>query len=117
VPGALTLDVEALRAVDAGIDGQLAAPAAVEAALRGAGVRAGTRLVALAEEMQPESARVVWTLQYFGHQRAQLLAGRLCGVDRGAGDRRSRADAGRHHGGSFGAVSAGGRGMGARAPR
>ena len=75
VPGALTLDVEALRAVDAGIDGQLAAPAAVEAALRGAGVRAGARLVALAEEMQPESARVVWTLQYFGHQRAQLLQG------------------------------------------
>ena len=41
VPGALSLDVEALRAVDAGIDGQLAAPEAVEAALRAAGVRAG----------------------------------------------------------------------------
>jgi len=75
VPGALTLDVEALRAVDAGTDGQLAAPAAVEAALRAAGVRAGARLVALAEEMQPESARVVWTLQYFGHERAHLLEG------------------------------------------
>jgi len=73
VPGALSLDVDALRATVDGIDGQLASPATVEAALRAAGLRAGVRTVVLAEEAAPEPARVVWTLMELGHPRAQLL--------------------------------------------
>lgn len=73
MPGALSLDVEALRATVDGVDGQIAPPATVEAALRAAGVRAGVRAVVLAEEAAPEPARVVWTLMELGHPRAQLL--------------------------------------------
>jgi thiosulfate/3-mercaptopyruvate sulfurtransferase len=73
VQGALSLDVEALRATVAGVDGQLAAPATVEAVMRAAGVRSGARLVVLAAEVSPEPARVVWTMQYLGHPEAHLL--------------------------------------------
>lgn len=75
VPGALSLDVEALRATVDGVEGQVAAPEAVEAALRAAGVRRGARLVVLGAEAQPEPARVVWTLQHHGHGAVHLLQG------------------------------------------
>lgn len=75
VPGALSLDVEALRATVDGVEGQVAAPEAVEAALRAAGVRRGARLVVLGAEAQPEPARVVWTLQHHGHASVHLLQG------------------------------------------
>lgn len=75
VPGSLSLDVEALRATVDGVAGQVAPPATVQAALRAAGVRAGTTLVVLAAEAQPEPARVVWTLRHHGHAAAHLLQG------------------------------------------
>ena len=75
VPGALSLDVEALRATVDGVEGQVAAPEAVEAALRAAGVRRGARLVVLGAAVQPEPARVVWTLQHHGHGAVHLLQG------------------------------------------
>jgi thiosulfate/3-mercaptopyruvate sulfurtransferase len=75
VRGALSLDVDALRATVAGVEGQLAAPATVEAAMRAAGVRNSARLIVLAAEVSPEPARVVWTLQHLGHPQAHLLQG------------------------------------------
>ncbi len=75
IPGALSLDVEALRATIAGVEGQVAAPATIEALMRAAGVRNDARLIVLAAEVSPEPARVVWTLQYLGHPQAHLLQG------------------------------------------
>lgn len=75
VPGSRSLDVEALRAMIDGVEGQIAPAAEVEATLRAAGVTEGRPVVVLAEAVQPEPARVVWTLQFYGHAEAHLLQG------------------------------------------
>lgn len=75
VPGSLSLDVEALRATVNNVSGQLAPPDVVEAAFRTAGLRLGARVVALANDVVPEPARVLWTLHYFDHPNAHLLQG------------------------------------------
>lgn len=75
LPGALPLAItELLRTVD-GVEGMVADPSTVEAALRAAGVRAGARLVAYADGGQLAAARCLWTLGLHDHFDVRLLDG------------------------------------------
>jgi thiosulfate/3-mercaptopyruvate sulfurtransferase len=67
VPGAVNVEIKALRAEVDGVPEQLAPRAQVEAALAGAGVDVGDQIFVIDADAGPPAARLVWTLQYFGH--------------------------------------------------
>jgi thiosulfate/3-mercaptopyruvate sulfurtransferase len=72
VPGAVRLDIEALRAEVDGVPDQVAPRPVVAAALAGIGVDVGDEVIAVDDSTSPHAARLVWTLQYFGHAPAKL---------------------------------------------
>lgn len=72
VPGAVHLDVRALRAEVDGVPEQLAPRATIEAALAGIGVDLGDEVIVVDERTSPPAGRVVWTLRYFGHAADKL---------------------------------------------
>lgn len=72
VPGAVHLDVQALRAEVAGIREQRAPQAAIAGALAQVGVELGDEVIVVDERTSPHAARVVWTLRSLGHAADKL---------------------------------------------
>jgi thiosulfate/3-mercaptopyruvate sulfurtransferase len=72
VPGAVRLDIKSLRAEIGGVPDQLAPRAKVEAELAKIGVDVGDEVIAVDDSTSPHAARLVWTLQYYGHAPAKL---------------------------------------------
>ena len=77
VPGAIRVDESLLRATVDGVAGQVAPQAEVEAALSAAGLRPGVDVIAYGADGGLDAARLLWTLQYYGHE------GRLGKLDGG----------------------------------
>ncbi|WAS89689.1 sulfurtransferase [Nannocystis punicea] len=76
-PGAVNLDIGALRAEVEGVPGQLAPRPRLAAALAAAGIDVGDAILAIDAEAGPPAARLLWTLQSFGHapEKLRLLDG------------------------------------------
>lgn len=77
VPGAVYLDVDALRSEVDGVRDQLVPREALAPALAAIGVDVGDEIVVVDESSSPHAARLVWTLASFGHppERLQVLDG------------------------------------------
>ena len=72
VPGAVHLDIKALRAEVGGVPEQLAPRTQVEAALAGVGVDLGDQVFVVDADAGPPAARLLWTLQFFGHDPSHM---------------------------------------------
>ncbi len=79
IPGAAMLDVDRDLAAAPGLRGRHPLPSAeaFEAAARGAGVGADSRVVAYDEAGEGGAARLWWLLRHFGHDTAAVLDGGL----------------------------------------
>lgn len=75
IPGARHVDVSALRATIDGVPGQVVDAHTAEIVLRAAGIRADVPIVVYGEQTDTMSARLVWTLNYFGLRDVALLDG------------------------------------------
>lgn len=75
LPGALRLDLAALAYEADGVPGMLIGPAAYAAVMNQLGIDAGTSAVLYDSNWGMPAARVLWTLQRYGHDRAALLDG------------------------------------------
>lgn len=77
VPGAVNVEIKALRAEVGGVPEQLAPRAQVQAALAEAGIDVGDHVFVVDADAGPHAARLVWTLQRFGHapERLRVLDG------------------------------------------
>jgi thiosulfate/3-mercaptopyruvate sulfurtransferase len=75
IPGAVQLDLVAVRTTTDGVRGQVAPPKIVEAVLGGLGIDAQTTVVIYDADTGIDAARLFWTLEYYGHQDAHLLDG------------------------------------------
>jgi thiosulfate/3-mercaptopyruvate sulfurtransferase len=75
IPGAVQLDLTAVRATIDGVRGQVAPPETVEVMLGGLGIDAETTVVIYDADTGIDAARLFWTLEYYGHQDAHLLDG------------------------------------------
>jgi thiosulfate/3-mercaptopyruvate sulfurtransferase len=71
-PGAVRLDIKALRAGVDGVADQVAPRATVAAALAAIGVDPGDDVVVVDDATSPHAARLVWTLLYFGHPAGKV---------------------------------------------
>ena len=74
IPGAVYVDVSDLRATVDGVPSQVAPPEQVAAALAAAGLAPGSTAVVAGPTNDTNTARLVWTLAYYGHD-ARLLDG------------------------------------------
>ncbi|MDC0722867.1 sulfurtransferase [Nannocystis bainbridge] len=76
-PGAVHLEVAALRAEVDGVKGQRAPRPQLEASLRAVGIDIGDEVFVIDADAGPSAARLVWTLQSFGHapERLHVLDG------------------------------------------
>jgi len=77
IAGALVVDPGALRTTVDGVGGQVVAADAAEAAFQAAGLRRDVAIVVYGDDTGTGPARLVWTLEYFGHERVALLDGGL----------------------------------------
>jgi thiosulfate/3-mercaptopyruvate sulfurtransferase len=77
LPGAVFVDLDTGLSGPPGAGGRhpLPAAAAFGAAMRRAGVRSVSRVVAYDDGDSVSAARAWWTLRYFGHRRVQVLDG------------------------------------------
>ncbi|MFI6516106.1 sulfurtransferase [Spirillospora sp. NPDC050679] len=77
LPGAVFVDLDRDVAGPPGAAGRhpLPDPAAFEAAMRRAGVRADGQVVVYDDADSTAAARLWWTLRYFGHDRVRVLDG------------------------------------------
>ena len=75
IPGAVQLDLPAVRTTTDGVRGQVAPPETVEAVLGKLGIDADTTVVIYDAETGIDAARLFWTLEYYGHQDVHLLDG------------------------------------------
>jgi thiosulfate/3-mercaptopyruvate sulfurtransferase len=75
IPGAVQLDLAAVRTTTDGVHGQVAPPETVEAVLGGLGIDADTTVVVYDADTGIDAARLFWTLEYYGHQHVHLLDG------------------------------------------
>lgn len=75
IAGAISVNVGDLRTTVDGIGGQVVDRATAEAVLSAAGVRRDAHLVVYGDSVGTTPARLVWTLEYFGHARVSLLDG------------------------------------------
>jgi thiosulfate/3-mercaptopyruvate sulfurtransferase len=75
IPRAVRLDGGAVRAIVDGIGGQVAPRGVVEGVFREAGLQPDTTIVVYGTTTNTTPARLVWTLQYYGHLDARLLDG------------------------------------------
>jgi len=78
VPGAIRVELASLRTTVDGVDGQIVDEATAQEVFRTAGLRNDSAIVVYGESTETSSARLVWTLEYFGHERVALLDG---GID------------------------------------
>ncbi|TNF24170.1 MAG: sulfurtransferase [Deltaproteobacteria bacterium] len=74
IPGALHIDVADVRATVDGVPSQVAGPEQVAAAFAAAGLEPGTTAIVAGPATDTTTARLVWTLRYYGHD-ARLLDG------------------------------------------
>jgi thiosulfate/3-mercaptopyruvate sulfurtransferase len=79
IPGAVFIDLDRDLASPPGPRGRHPLPAAEDfaAAMRAAGVSAGTRVVAYDDANGLAAARAWWLLRYFGHEQVSVLDGGL----------------------------------------
>jgi thiosulfate/3-mercaptopyruvate sulfurtransferase len=75
IPGAVQLDLTAVRTITDGVRGQVAPPQTVEMVLGGLGIDAQTTVVIYDADTGIDAARLFWTLEYYGHQHVHLLDG------------------------------------------
>lgn len=75
IPGAVQLDLAAVRTTTDGVRGQVAPPEAVEVVLGGLGIDVETTVVIYDADTGIDAARLFWTLEYYGHQDVHLLDG------------------------------------------
>ena len=75
IPGAVQLDLAAVRTTTDGVRGQVASPEAVEVVLSGLGIDVETTVVIYDADTGIDAARLFWTLEYYGHQDVHLLDG------------------------------------------
>ena len=75
IPGAVPLNVGALRTTVEGVAGQVVDTATAQAAFRQAGLIRGAAIVVYGDSTTTTPARLVWTLEHFGHERVALLDG------------------------------------------
>jgi len=75
IPGAVQLDLAAVRTTTDGVRGQVAPPETVEAVLGKLGIDADTTVVIYDADTGIDAARLFWTLEYYGHQDVHLLDG------------------------------------------
>lgn len=75
VPGARLVDVGALRRTVDGVPGQVVDGPTAEGVFRSAGLRNDASIVVVGTETTTTPARLVWTLEYFGHASVALLDG------------------------------------------
>jgi thiosulfate/3-mercaptopyruvate sulfurtransferase len=75
IPGAVQLELVAVRTTTDGVRGQVAPPEMVEAVLGGLGIDAHTTVVLYDADTGIDAARLFWTLEYYGHQDVHLLDG------------------------------------------
>lgn len=85
LPGALSLDATRLRATVDGVSGQVVDQATAEGVFREAGLERSAAIVVYGNSTTTTPARVVWTLEYFGHERVALLDGGIVGWVAGGG--------------------------------
>lgn len=77
IPGAVVVDVFALRCADTSPEGLQAWTALMEESFSAAGIAAGQTVVCYEDNSGSMSTRGVWALAYLGHDGARLLDGGL----------------------------------------
>ncbi len=75
IPGAVHVSEGSLRATVGGVPGQVTDAATTEAVLAAAGLRNDATIVVYSSSTDTTAARLVWTLEYYGHAGARLLDG------------------------------------------
>lgn len=75
IPGAVQLDLTAVRATIDDVRGQVAPPEIVAAVLGGLGIDAETTVVVYDADTGIDAAHLFWTLEYYGHRDVHLLDG------------------------------------------
>ena len=75
LPGAVSLPWEELRAEQDGIGGQVVDAARAQELFRAVGLDAEERVVAYGGRFGRDAARLLWTLDYYGHEPAHMLDG------------------------------------------
>lgn len=75
IPGAIRLTPEQLAMSDGDVPSQVAPAAQAETVLRAAGLRNGSIVVVYGEPPEYDPARIVWTLEYYGHGDVHYLDG------------------------------------------
>ncbi len=82
IPGAVQLDLDAVRTTTDGVRGQVAPPGTVEAVMGERGIDAETTVIIYDADTGIDAARLFWTLEYYGHQDVRLLDGGWSGWQR-----------------------------------
>lgn len=67
LPGATVLDASDLRANVDGVSGQVASPEQAQVSFESAGISPADALIVYGDDNGTNPARVVWTLEYYGH--------------------------------------------------
>ena len=75
IDGALAIDMDSLRATVDGVGGQVVDASSAEAVFQAAGLRRDAAVVVYGEDTGTTPARLLWTLEYFGHKGVALLDG------------------------------------------
>jgi thiosulfate/3-mercaptopyruvate sulfurtransferase len=75
IPGAVQLDLAAVRTTSNGVRKQVAPPETVETVLGGLGIDNEMTVIIYDAGTGIDAARLFWTLEYYGHQDAHLLNG------------------------------------------
>ena len=75
IPGAVSVDTNALRATVDGVAEQVTDAETTESVLAAAGLRNDATIVVYGSSTDTIAARLVWTLEYYGHAATRLLDG------------------------------------------
>lgn len=75
IPGAVSLDLEALGTTAHGLDNVLLGPSDFAALMASIGISNGDAVVAYDDQWGLAAARLVWALHRYGHERAAVLDG------------------------------------------
>ncbi|MEM9067710.1 MAG: rhodanese-like domain-containing protein [Myxococcota bacterium] len=75
IAGALSVNVSELRTTVDGVGGQVVDAAGAESVFSAAGIDRDAHVVVYGESVTTTPARLVWTLEYFGHERVSFLDG------------------------------------------